>query len=66
MSEHPLQPLIPNEEAAAALASTARCSVSHLRNIAAGRKNASLPLAKRLSDATGLAMDSFMQPEAAE
>lgn len=65
---HPLDPFMPNEVAVAALAARARCSVSHLRNIRDGRKSASLGLAKRLSDVTGLRMDAFLQParEAAE
>ena len=40
------------------------CSDSHLRNIFAGRKEASLPLAKRLSDFTSgnVPMDAFLRP----
>lgn len=62
MSDHPLAAFIPDEMAAAALAERVGCSVPHLRNIRAGRKSASLELAKRLGDATGLPMDSFLKP----
>lgn len=39
----------------------------HLRNIFAGRRTASLGLAKRLSDASGgkVPMDAFLKPEGA-
>jgi hypothetical protein len=60
---HPLKPFIKTNADAATLAERAQCSVSHLLNIGAGRKTASLPLAKRLSEATGLPMDTFMRPE---
>jgi nucleoside-diphosphate-sugar epimerase len=68
MQQHPLRPFIENTAAAAKLAGEAQCSVSHLLNIGAGRKTASLPLAKRLSEATGLKMEVFIgkQLEAAE
>jgi hypothetical protein len=66
MQQHPLRPFIDTQAAAASLAERAQCSVSHLLNIGAGRKTASLPLAKRLSEATGLPMDAFMQAEPAE
>lgn len=62
---HPLDPFMPDEAAATSLAAKARCSVSHLRNIRDGRKSASLELAKRLSDVTGLRMDAFLRPESA-
>lgn len=61
--DHPLAPFMPDEAATAALAGRVGCSVSHLRNIKDGRKNASIGLAKRLSDDTGLPMDSFIRPE---
>lgn len=64
--EHPLVPLMPDETAANALAKRAGCSVAHLRNIRDGRKSASLKLAKRLSELTGLRMDAFLQPEHAK
>lgn len=60
--DHPLAPFMPNEAATAALAGRVGCSVPHLRNIRDGRKNASIGLAKRLSDDTGLPMDSFIRP----
>lgn len=49
------------------IASAAGCSPSHLRNICALRKEASLGLAKRLSDLTGgeVPMDAFLRPEEA-
>jgi hypothetical protein len=62
--EHPLDPFMPTEAAAAELAARVRCSVPHLRNIRDGRKSASLGLAKRLSDHTGLPMDAFLRPSA--
>lgn len=51
----------------AQLAEAADCSDSHLRNIFAGRKEASLGLAKRLSELSGgeVPMDAFLKPEAA-
>lgn len=50
------------------LADAAECSGAHLRNIFAGRKEASLGLAKRLSEISGGAvpMDAFLRPETAE
>lgn len=47
-----------------AVAGEAGCSDSHLRNIFAGRKEASLSLAKRLSDISGneVGMDAFLRP----
>jgi hypothetical protein len=46
------------------LATAAGCSGSHLRNIFAGRKEASLSLAKRLSEASRneIPMDAFLRP----
>ena len=66
--DHPLAPFMPTEASVAALAQRVGCSVPHLRNIKAGRKSASLELAKRLKDATGLSMEAFLrtQREAAE
>lgn len=51
----------------AQLADAAGCSDSHLRNIFAGRKEASLGLAKRLSELSGgeVPMDAFLRPEGA-
>lgn len=48
-----------------ALAEIAECSDSHLRNIFAGRKEASLGLAKRLSDISGgtVPMEAFLKRE---
>lgn len=50
------------------LAAAAGCSDSHLRNIFAGRKEASLGLAKRLTELSGGAvpMDAFLKPVADE
>ena len=47
------------------LAEAANCSAAHLRNIFAGRKEASLGLAKRLSDISGgtVPMEAFLRPE---
>jgi hypothetical protein len=47
------------------LADEADCSDTHLRNIFAGRKDASLSLAKRLSEISGRAvpMDAFLRSE---
>lgn len=52
------------EMSVAAVAGAAGCSEWHLRNIFAGRKEASLGLAKRLSDLSGGAvpMDAFLKP----
>lgn len=49
------------------LAEAAECSEWHLRNICAGRKDASLGLAKRLSDLSGgvVPMEAFLKPEGA-
>lgn len=49
------------------LADAAECSDAHLRNIFAGRKEASLGLAKRLSELSGgtVPMDAFLRPEPA-
>lgn len=46
------------------LADGADCSPAHLRNIFAGRKEASLRLAHRLSELSGgaVAMDAFLKP----
>lgn len=48
------------------VADAAECSDAHLRNIFAGRKEASLGLAKRLSEVSGGAvpMDAFLRPVA--
>ena len=53
-----------NEMTVRQLADAAECSDAHLRNIFAGRKEASLGLAKRLSEITGFAvpMDAFLRP----
>jgi hypothetical protein len=47
-----------------AVAAAADCSEWHLRNICAGRKEASLGLAKRLSEVSGglVPMDAFLKP----
>ena len=49
------------------LALAAECSDAHLRNLFAGRKEASLSLAKRLSDISGgsVPMDAFLKSEGA-
>lgn len=46
------------------LAEAGGCSEAHLRNIFAGRKEASLGLAKRLSGLSGglVPMDAFLRP----
>jgi plasmid maintenance system antidote protein VapI len=46
------------------LAEAADCSDAHLRNIFAGRREASLGLAKRLSEVSGgeVPMDAFLKP----
>jgi len=48
----------------AQLAEAADCSDAHLRNIFAGRREASLGLAKRLSEVSGgvIPMDAFLKP----
>ena len=61
---HPLGALIAEPAAIKSLARKAKCSPEHLRNIRDGRKSASLALAIRLSDLTGLRMDAFLRPEA--
>ncbi|MES5483624.1 hypothetical protein QMZ05_12770 [Bradyrhizobium sp. INPA03-11B] len=50
------------------LAESADCSPAHLRNIFAGRKEASLRLAHRLSELSGgvVAMDAFLKPDSEE
>lgn len=50
------------------LAEAAGCSGAHLRNIFAGRREASLLLAKRLSDFSdgAVPMDAFLKPESEE
>lgn len=50
------------------LAAAADCSEWHLRNIFSGRKQPSLPLAKKLSELSGgvVPMDAFLRPVAAE
>ena len=50
------------------LAEIAGVSDSHLRNILAGRREAKLSVAKRLSEFSGGAvpMDAFLRPEAEE
>jgi hypothetical protein len=50
------------------MAEAASCSGAHLRNIFAGRKEASLRLAKRLSEFSGGAvpMDAFLRPDTEE
>lgn len=49
-----------------AVATSVGCSEWHIRNIFAGRKEASLGLAKRLSDLSGneVPMDAFLRPAA--
>ena len=56
-----------NELSIADLAEAADCSNSHLRNIFAGRREASLSLAKRLSEVSGgkVPMDAFLREAAA-
>lgn len=56
-----------HEMALSAVAKAVECSESHLRNIFAGRKEASLGLAKKLSDLSGgtVPMDAFLRAEAA-
>ncbi len=55
-----------NEMTVPALASSVHCSEWHLRNIFAGRKEASLGLAKRLTEISGgeVPMDAFLRPAA--
>lgn len=69
MSEHPmLRWAKANEMSVSQVAEAADCSDAHLRNICAGRKEASLGLAKRLSEVSGGAvpMDAFLRPEPKE
>lgn len=49
------------------VATSVQCSEWHLRNIFAGRKEASLGLAKRLSELSGneVPMDAFLRPATA-
>ena len=56
-----------NGKSIADLARVAECSGAHLRNIFAGRKEASLKLAKRLNEMSGGAvpMDAFLKPDEA-
>lgn len=57
-----------NGKTVAEIAVAAACSRSHLDNILAGRKEASLRLAKRLSGVCGgeVPMDAFLRPAPAE
>lgn len=57
-----------NGKTIADMAAAGGCSESHVRNIFAGRKEASLSLAKRLSDFSGglVPMDAFLRPEVEE
>lgn len=50
------------------VADAADCSDAHLRNIFAGRKEASLGLAKRLSDVSGgaIPLDAFLRADLTE
>jgi plasmid maintenance system antidote protein VapI len=69
MSEHPmLRWAASNDMSVKQIADAADCSDAHLRNICAGRKEASLGLAKRLSEVSGGAvpMDAFLRPVADE
>lgn len=69
MSDHPMMRWAAgNGMTVAEIAAVAACSEWHLRNICAGRKEASLGLAKRLSDLTGgtVPMDAFLRPEPIE
>ena len=54
-----------NGRSVSELADAAECSEWHLRNIFAGRKEASLGLAKRLSDVSGgsVPLEAFLKPE---
>lgn len=66
MSEHPmLRWAKAKEMSVAQVAEAAECSDAHLRNIFAGRKEASLGLAKRLSEVSGgvIPLDAFLKPE---
>lgn len=57
-----------NEMSVKQVADAADCSEWHLRNLLAGRREASLSLASRLSAITGGAvpMDAFLKASAAE
>lgn len=57
-----------NDMSVKQVADAAECSDAHLRNIFAGRKEASLGLAKRLSEISGgtVPMDAFLRPVADE
>lgn len=57
-----------NDKTVKQLAEAAGCSGAHLRNIFAGRKEASLSLAKRLSEFSGgsVPMDAFLKPTETE
>lgn len=50
------------------MATSVECSEWHLRNIFAGRKEASLGLAKRLTELSGneVPMDAFLRPARSE
>ena len=50
------------------VAAAARCTAPFIRNILAGRRQPSLPVAKKLSDMTGgiVPMDAFIKPEVTE
>ena len=50
------------------IADLAGCSPSYIRNLLAGRREASLSMAKRLSDISGgiVPLDAFLKPERAE
>ena len=66
MSEHPLARWAEaNGMTVRQVAGAAECSDAHLRNIFAGRKEASLGLAKRLSDVSGgeVPMEAFLRRE---
>jgi plasmid maintenance system antidote protein VapI len=67
--EHPmLRWAKANEMSVGRLADAVGISDAHLRNIFAGRKEASLGLAKRLSEVSGgtIPMDAFLRPVADE
>lgn len=72
MSEPEKHPMLrwieSNEMSIEQLGEAAGCSVSHLRNLFAGRKEASLGLASRLSELTDghVPMDAFLRPVADE
>lgn len=65
---HPMERWLDGRMSIRELADAAGCSESHLRNLFAGRKEASLSLAKSLSDISGGAvpMDAFLRPTSAE